>query len=199
MEESIILKTENYVRDFFETKSPHWILYHNIEHTLDTVKACEEIGYGMNLNNEWIEILLLSAWFHDTGYLESPENHEAESVQVAKKFLGSINYDPVKLSRVQDCINSTKLSNVPKDLLQEIICDADLCSLGQKNYFELNDKLKIEIEQREKRKIDNFSWLKRSLHFLKSHHFYTNYAKRQFDKQLKKNIITIESMLSTNP
>ena len=91
---------------------------------------------------------------------------------------------------------ATKINNIPKNGLEKIIADADLISLGQKNYYELNELLKLEIEKRENRKIDNLVWLKRSLRFLQSHKFYTKFAQETLRAGLDKNIDIVKNEIN---
>lgn len=190
---------EKDITNLFEEHLPYWALYHNLNHTIETVEGCKEIGMGSDLNEDDLNTLVIAAWFHDVGYLESDKNHEELSAKRAREYLVAkkINEDSIK--SVTDLILSTKLKNKPNNLLEQIICDADLISLGQKQYFELNEKLKQEIELRENNQIKNISWLKRSLKFLKSHQFNSNYAKRKFNKQLERNklLITKKILLSS--
>ena len=191
----IVEKTAKYVTNLFEIKNPNWAVYHDLKHTTDTVKGCNEIGKGQSIGHEDLEILTISAWFHDTGYFESPDRHEEASAELAKNFLEMNNYSSSKIKDIIDCIIATKISNKPKNILEAIICDSDLISLGQKNYHKLNDQLKLEIELREGKKIKEISWLKRSLKFLLAHNFYTEYAQINFNSQLKKNISELQDKI----
>ena len=71
----IIQKTAEYVTNLFDKKLPKWAVYHDLKHTIDTVKGCKRIGSGEYINKEDLEMLILASWFHDTGYLESPDRH----------------------------------------------------------------------------------------------------------------------------
>ncbi len=162
---NLIKIIEKDIANLFRDHLPYWALYHNLNHTIETVEGCKEIGMGSELNEDDLNTLVIAAWFHDVGYLESDKNHEELSAKRAREYLlaKKINEDSIK--SVTDLILSTKLKNKPNNLLEQIICDADLISLGQKQYFELNEKLKQEIELRENKQIKNISWLKRSLKF----------------------------------
>lgn len=192
---AIIEKTKKYVADIFETSLPNWAVYHNLQHTIDTVKGCKKIASGSKCSSAELEILIIAAWFHDTGYLESPKDHEKISAAICKSFLIKNKYAPENIESIIKCIIATKLNHNPQNMLEAIICDADLISLGQKKYHELNDLLKLEIELRENKKIDDFAWLKRSLKFLQSHKFHTGYAQVHFNSQLEKNVQDIQEQI----
>ena len=84
---TLLQKTSKFVTQLFEKELPNWAVYHDLNHTLETVEGCLEIGKGSDLNDEDLEILLIAAWFHDTGYTLSWVNHEERSAAMAKKFL----------------------------------------------------------------------------------------------------------------
>ena len=93
----IVERTAKYVTNLFEIKLPNWAVYHDLKHTTDTVKGCNEIGRGQSIGHEGLEILTISAWFHDTGYFESPDRHEEASAKLAKNFLEMNNYSSSKI------------------------------------------------------------------------------------------------------
>ncbi len=187
-----------YVTDLFKEKLPDWAVYHDLWHTIETVEGCEEIGRASFLSEEDLEILYIAAWFHDTGYIYRADGHEEKSSKIASEFLNSKKYPKEKIDKVIRCILATKVSNHPNNLIEGIICDADLISLGTTDYIEKNNLLKKEMETRENKKISEFEWLKRSLIFLSSHKFYTKYARHNYDNQLKINIQNLKEMLSNH-
>ena len=192
---TILDKSSKYVSRFFEKKLPEWAIYHNLQHTIETVNGCLEIGKGSNLKEDDLEIVCIAAWFHDIGYIYLVEGHEEKSVEICMNFLKSNNYPAIKISKVTNCILATKIINHPKNLLEFIICDSDLISLGRTDYFEKNDLLKLEIEMRSGKKISDEQWLRRSAKFLSSHSYYTEYAKLNFNLQLRENLLTLQKQI----
>ena len=192
---TILDKSSKYVSQFFEKKLPEWAVYHNLQHTIETVNGCLEIGKGSNLKEDDLEIVCIAAWFHDIGYIFKTEGHEEKSAEISLNFLKSNDYPPNKISKVTNCILATKIINHPKNLLESIICDSDLISLGRTAYFEKNDLLKLEIEMRSSKKISDEQWLRRSAKFLSSHKYYTEYAKLNFNLQLRENFLTLQKQI----
>jgi predicted metal-dependent HD superfamily phosphohydrolase len=194
-EKTILEKSSIYVSQFFKKKLPEWAVYHNLQHTIETVNGCLEIGKGSNLNEHELEVLYIAAWFHDIGYIFNSDGHEEKSVEICENFLKSNDYPSNKISTVTDCILATKIINHPENLLEFIICDSDLISLGRTDYFEKNDLLKLEIEMRSGKKINDEQWLRRSAKFLSSHNYYTEYAKLNFNHQLRENFLTLQKQI----
>jgi predicted metal-dependent HD superfamily phosphohydrolase len=177
-----------YIKELFKEKLPAWAVYHNLSHTIDTVNACEEIGNRSGLSKEELNLLNIAAWFHDAGYIYQAEEHEEKSADLASEFLRSKNCEDNKIIKVIECIKATKVAISAKNLPEFVICDADLISLGSADYFKKNELLKLETALREKRKIDDLAWLERSLKFLSSHKYYTDYARENYGPQLTENI-----------
>lgn len=195
-QEEIINKISDYVKLYFIKNLPGWIRYHNLDHTIETVEGCLEIGSGLKISNTEKEILIIAAWFHDIGYNISANEHEKESVNIAENFLKSINYPNEKINRVSEIIRATKITNVAENILEQIIKDADLISLGKKSFNSKNDLLKKEIELRDKIKIKNISWIKRSVEFLSTHQFLTDYAKEIYNNQQSENLRILREQLN---
>ena len=193
---NLLENISEYVTKLFKEKLPEWATYHDLWHTIETVKGCEEIGKGSGLLEENLEILKIAAWFHDTGYFFQANEHEEKSCEISSEFLATRNYREDKANKVNACIMATKISSIPKNLLESVICDADLISLGRPDYLEKNNLLKFEIELRENKKISELDWLKRSLNFLSTHKYYTKYACKNFEPQLKVNIKILEKMIN---
>jgi predicted metal-dependent HD superfamily phosphohydrolase len=193
--DTLIVKSSKLVSQYFIEKLPKWAVYHNLQHTIETVNACLEIGRGSNLTEDNLEVLGIAAWFHDTGYMFKTVGHEEKSAEIALSFLKENNYESSGIAKVVDCIMVTKISISPKNLNEFIMRDSDLISLGGTDYLIKNDLLKLEIEKREKKKINEITWLRRSIHFLLSHGFYTEYAKLNFNAQRRKNILALQKQI----
>jgi predicted metal-dependent HD superfamily phosphohydrolase len=191
----LTIKVSGFVKELLEKKLPGWALYHSLQHTIDTVNGCMEIGRGSQVTDEEIVILSVAAWFHDTGFTKTVEGHENVSIEIGLSFLNSHDVSEEFKEKISDCILATCLNAKPTNLLEKIICDSDLISLGRQDYYDKNDLLKREIELRDKCEISNYEWTKRSVQFLDSHQYHTDYAKNTFDSGLQKNRITMHNQL----
>ena len=85
--EQLILETEKYVSSLLNDHLPREFVYHNLSHTQRVVAATKQIIEGENVSEEDTHKLLITAWFHDTGYTKGKDNHEEASVVIAKAFL----------------------------------------------------------------------------------------------------------------
>jgi HD superfamily phosphodiesterase len=191
----VLSKVKEYIGNTFRGEGSSESYYHNFTHTAEVAKAAEEIAYASGINESDKEALLIAAWFHDVGHIKKCEGHEDISIELAKKFLEEIQYPNDGIQKVISLINATRLPRNPQNLLEEIICDADLHHLGT-NEFEKNaNLLKSEVEARNGNRIADSEWLKNNLEFMDKHKFYTEYAKQRFETQKNINYIMTKKKL----
>lgn len=187
----IIEKTKAFATDLLTNTLDPKYLYHNLKHTERVVKFTKELSEAHHLSKEDFEILLLTAWLHDTGYIKGVKDHEESSCIIAQDFLNKEGYDPIKIQKVIDYIRATKRYYEPKNLHEKIIRDADSSHFGQKSYWETSDYLREELALLGIVDYSSREWSNANLEmFKKEHQFYTSYAKENWqagkDKNLKK-------------
>jgi len=196
MNTTFLNKVKEYVEKTFDEKGLSKRQYHNYKHTIDVVNVTEEILNSININSDDKEVVLIAAWFHDTGYTKCCDGHEDVGVELAKDFLEKFNYAEERLGKVAGLIRATRMPRKPKNLLEEIICDADLYHLGT-NEFDVKTKLfRNELEDEMGRNISEIEWLENNLKFMKEHKFYTSYAKEKYATQKNINYIKLKKKLN---
>jgi uncharacterized protein len=156
--------------------APHF-LYHNTQHAQDVCTAARQIALGENVGEHDTALLLTAALFHDAGLLCGLEHHEANSCDIARKYLPQFAYTDAEVDQICDIIMATRLPQTPKDKLGEIICDADLDYLGRNDFFILSKRLFSELEITHGLKTER-AWDEQQVSFLKSHHYFTETAIR---------------------
>ncbi|ELR73024.1 hypothetical protein C900_00104 [Fulvivirga imtechensis AK7] len=193
---NILVSAESYVRQLFSKQLPDKLCFHNLAHTEMVVKASKEISQGMQLTNEEREIILIAAWFHDTGYIRTYAGHEEESKNIAREFLQKNQYTPLKISKVLTCIAATQLEKAPKEISEKVLRDADLYHLSSSNYFKWLGLLRKEWETVLDSKVSDDQWHLQNLDFLHQHNYCTAYGQKKLEKgkqaNLKKNIQALE-------
>jgi len=142
-----------------------------------------------------MEILLLAAWFHDTGYTTTANGHEERSAGIAERFLKAEGCSNRTIEHVKACILATRMPQRPQSILQRVLCDADLSSLGKKSFLRQNELLRQEMERREGRLIDEMAWLHRSYRFLRRHRFTTRYGRTVLEAGKQANIVRLRRLM----
>lgn len=192
---TIITESRDFVKKLLGERLAPWVSYHDFRHTDETVEAAREIGTASGLGDGDMEVLLLAAWFHDTGYTEIANGHEERSIVIATDYLTRHQYPAENLGKISGCIMATKVPQRPKNLLERVICDADMLFLGREEFFRKNDLLKDEIEEREGKVIPVADWLKRSIEFLSGHVYHTDYCRNKLSAGVLQNIEILREQL----
>ncbi len=174
---------------------PDNMVYHNLNHTREVVKAARKIGSYINLGDEDMEVLLISAWFHDTGFVKDYEKHEEESIKFVKEFFKESGYPEENQERIIACIKSTQINVEPQTLIERVLHDADFMHLSKKSYFDKLLLLKSELDKTSgKVKSDN-QWYDENLEFLENHKYYTEYGKTVLAPKVEKNVLAQQKMI----
>lgn len=193
--ESILNLAADYVTNLFKFNLPQEITYHNLTHIKEAVKIAEEIGKNSKLKPTEIEMLLLAAWFHDIGMVYQYSKHEEKSAEICRAFLTDHDYSRDNIKTVVNIILSTRLPQKPKNLLEKIMCDADLSYIG-KNKFDLRSQLlREEWKNMLSQNFSDYEWLKANIDFLLANKFHTKSAKSLFNKQRKENLAKLQKKL----
>jgi len=195
MNYELIEKVKEYVLSLLQSRISSNHVYHDVDHTRNVAETTEIIGRASNLSDEELEIVIIAAWFHDLGYVEKVEGHEEISAKFAEEFLLKENYPIEKIEKVKKCILATKVPQNPQNILEQIICDADLSHLGKKSFKHRNDLFREEFEFYFGRQLSEAEWLKKSIDFLNNHKFFTEFARREYDEQKSKNLEKLKEEL----
>lgn len=196
----LLADTEKYITDFFKEHIPTEYVFHDIQHTKNVVEAVLLIGEAFSLTEKELEILQLAAWFHDLGYAEGSEGHEERGCAVAEEFLSQKDYPPEDIDQIKACILATKVPHQPKDLLEEIICDADLSHLGKDIYWDRCGRLRQELVLTKKMLMSEQEWVDFELDFMLQHQYQTEVGTALYNKRKRKHIRQLQKQkMRLNP
>ncbi|EDP98405.1 Pycsar system effector family protein [Kordia algicida OT-1] len=187
--ETLIAEVEKYVIDFLNKKVDQSYVYHNLTHTKSVVAKTKELIEGLGIEEKQANLLIIAAWFHDTGYVNGIDGHEEESVKIATAFLKNHEISEEDLNVINQLILATKMGRKPENLLEQIISDADCGHIGSKNFAEVTELLRKEIELTQGESISESDWLKENIRFLSEQHtFHTSFASKNWQKRKGKNL-----------
>lgn len=191
----ILEKTQNYVTTHFESSHNAKLIYHNLDHTLNVVKACRKIADKCGICGDELEMLLVAAWFHDVGYLSELNNHEKIGALEARLFLTGNGVQEAFISQVEKCILATRIPQNPRDKLSAILCDADLFHVSQPDFLANLHFFWDEMKAINGEKQTEIHYLENTLRFFEAHEFKTKYGKSTLDLGKKKNLEQIKRLL----
>lgn len=195
LQTEVLDKTQQFVESLFAKQLPPHFIYHNLKHTKEVVAAVQVIGTGSHLSEPDLETVLLAGWLHDTGYCFRNEHHEDESIRVARQVLMEQEFPAARIAQVIGCIEATKSPQQPKNVLEEVLCDADMYHTTSEAYLEKAELLRQEVMEISKSVIGKKEWMYTNREFLKSLRFYTDFAKFEMEPAKEKNIKRIKKAL----
>ncbi len=192
-----------FIEDLLDSSLPENLVYHCKEHTLKYVfNAVDRLAVSESISENDHVLLLVSVLFHDVGYVFKMEEHEKTGIDFARKILPDYGFQPEEIEKIAEIIQSTKVKIVdglplqcPGDnIMFQIICDADLDSLGREDYPQRSWALYMENTNLGA-VIDLKDWWKGQWIFLNRHEYFTK-SNTEFRKEGKrKNLEYVKTKL----
>lgn len=168
LEDTILAKFDNEIRDDLK--------YHNRKHTVHVYTQVELLGRAEKVKDEDMLLLRTAGLLHDIGYLVDYMNHKKASCDFTRGFLPGFQYSEGQINKVCKLIMATQESGDQANLLERIICDANLDFLGRVDYPKVS--LSLYKEMKALKKVGSFEeWRKDQTRLLQNHEFYTNTAR----------------------
>ncbi len=189
MNSAILKLAEKHIHNLYASENSSGnLLYHSEAHAREVVDKINEIAKQYDLSDQQLTALNLAGWFHDAGHLyTTPTDHEKKSVELAEQWMKENGVEQDIRDMVKELILATKLETPPKNIVEQIIKDADTYNFGTKEFKKTDKLLKEEMRLR------NFTtllsnWKENKINTLQNHQFYTDYAKRVLNDAKEKNI-----------
>lgn len=179
------LKT--YTMNRLAKELPPNLEYHGLHHTHDVLDAAERLGSLANLDADDAFLLKTAALYHDFGFIVQSAEHEQVSAELASRILPDFDFTEEQITRVQGMIMATRLPQTPHNFLEELICDADLDSIGREDFIITSHNLLRELRARGA-VIHMKQWYETQLRFLSGQTFWTRVAKDLRDDGKRRNI-----------
>ena len=190
-------RLQEFIIKKLESEIPETCYYHNTGHVLDVLRAAEMIGEREKVSDSEMELLKVAVLFHDSGFTVNPKNHEQIGCDFAKEFLPAYEYTSQEIETVCGMILATRYPQKPNNLLEEIICDADLDYLGRDDFFSIGNNLMKEMNLNGSIK-DERDWNKLQESFLESHHYFTLTSNELRNEKKKAHLTKIREMNRKN-
>lgn len=171
--------------------------YHNISHTLDVMKQAQRIASKEGVNDNHDLLLLKTATlFHDSGFLFVYKGHEEKSCEIANENLKEV-FNRTDLQKIFGMIMATKIPQTPHNLLEQIICDADLDYLGRNDFEPISKQLHKEFITF---KIipEDCVWDHIQIKFFETHHYFTKTAITKRNKIKLKHLAILKERSNWN-
>jgi len=188
----LLEEVKHFVLLFFKSHDDKHFSYHNKAHTQDVVGAVTQIANHYQLNDEDFFIVSAAAWFHDTGYSGGVADHETRSAQIATDFLTGLNVDAAIIDKVKSCIMATRMPQNPTNLLENILCDADLFHLGTDDFLRKSKLMRKETELLTGVPMDKQQWRQKTIDLLEKQQYHTDYCRLLLGDKKDRNIAKLK-------
>jgi uncharacterized membrane-anchored protein YitT (DUF2179 family)/HD superfamily phosphodiesterase len=173
-------KVYDHLMPRLEIELPAWQTYHNAGHTRYVIDHAELLAVAEQVKDEELVLLKTAALFHDAGILQQSQGHEEISCIMAREILPAYGYNSHQIEHICRMIMATQLPQSPQDLLGQILCDADLYYLMEKNYAATAENLFLELRHRGEI-ANETEWLLRQIEFLSNHSYFTKTANSRLE------------------
>jgi predicted metal-dependent HD superfamily phosphohydrolase len=195
MESALIDQAKSLAEEVYKDPVFEKYFFHNLRHTEDVVSAVKDIGMRSELSAEEMEFTLVAAWLHDLGYKYGAENHEESSARLAEEFMDRLSIPPKKIKAISSAIQSTRLPQQPRSLIERVLCDADLFHLSNQTFEEKSELLRKEWKATGFREMTDQEWIQHNIDFMAEHKYHTPYGQTLLAEGKKKNIKRLKKTL----
>ncbi len=173
---------------------PKELYYHGVHHTLDVLRSAQIIGKEEKISDEEMFLLKVAVLYHDAGFVKVYRNHEEVACDMAKAELPKSGFTDKEIEIICGMIVATKIPQTPQTQLEKIIADADLEYLGTDNFEKIGrtlfEEVKIFLDVESERQ-----WNIIQMNFLKSHHYFTAFCKKNREAEKQKHLKIIEKIV----
>ena len=122
------------------------LTYHSPSHTEDVLQQLERIAAAESITDTRLLLLMrIAALFHDTGFLRTYKKHEEASCVILQEMMDTSQFDESEIKLINGMIMATKIPQLPHNLPEMIICDADLDYLGRNDFETISNSLMNEF------------------------------------------------------
>lgn len=188
-------KAKETIVHHLEQNLPSDLFYHGIHHTFDVFDAALVIAANEKIDSaDDLTLLKTAALFHDSGFTIDASKHEECGCDLAREILPACDYSDSQIDQICGMIMATKIPQQPLNLLERIICDADLDYLGRDDFFKIGDTLYQELKAFDKIK-DVTQWNQLQISFLSNHQYHTEFSRGNREIKKQENLQEIQNIL----
>ncbi|MCA9496280.1 MAG: HD domain-containing protein, partial [Nanoarchaeota archaeon] len=185
---------KKYLFGRFENELAPNLFYHGIHHTRDDVlPAAIKLANLEGVKGNDLLRLKTGALYHDSGYMYLYPRNEIVGVLLAWYSLPIFGFFNDDLNSIEEIIMATEIKlfggkkiQMPdsNNILQKIMCDADLDYLGRDDFLEISENYRLELMEYGERYTLK-KWKDNNLLFLKNHRYFTESARdlREINKE----------------
>ncbi len=175
------------------------LYYHGLHHTLDVLRVAKTLCGSEGVHGRGLILVKTAALYHDCGFVKNKHaGHEYEGCLIARASLPGFGYTTEDIEAICGMIMATKIPQSPTNLLEEIICDADLDYLGRADFYPIGETLFEELAAYNLISGEQ-AWNRLQVSFLTAHRFHTHTNKLLREPVKQQYLEELKGLVATYP
>lgn len=190
------LAVKTFILGKLRRELPEKLRYHGYHHTLDVLRVAAQLCRQEGISPKETVLVKTAALFHDCGFVKNKHtDHEAVGCEIARGTLPNFGFSAVDIEKICAMIMATKIPQSPKNLTEQIICDADLDYLGRPDFYPIASSLFDELQAYQIIG-DEKVWNKIQVKFLDDHRFWTKTNLRDREPEKRQRLAELQAVVA---
>jgi uncharacterized protein len=158
-----------------ESELPSFLTYHSPLHSAYVLKQAELIAAHENITAEDLILIRIASILHDVGFIRQYKDHEEAGCEIAYSLLQEASFSPDDILKIQGMIMATKIPQMPNNIHEKIVADADLEYLGTDLFPTVSQLLYKELHYLDNQMTQE-DFRRIQIDFLSGHHYHTDFC-----------------------
>ena len=189
----LLRDTALYVKDYYDGHFSEQYYFHHYNRTMNIVRNCDALAVNMNLGRQELKLAHLAAWFLELGYSQDHQNYQVKSVELARKYFKTKDLENGIFEKIEECILSTRVPQQPVSVISQIVCDASMYHLAEKDAVQQADALRAEYAEVSQTIFTDEEWLNENIRLISNHFYFTTCARDLFQKRKERTLATFQA------
>lgn len=189
----LLRDTALYIKDYYTNHFTEQFYFHHYSRTVSIVRNCDALAVHMTMGKQELKLAHLAAWFLELGYCKDYHHYQKRSVELAREFFKAKGLDVDQLTKIEECILSTRIPQQPVSAISQLVCDACMYHLAEKDAVQHADALRAEYEAIPKTQFTDEEWLNENIKMISNHFYFTTSAREMFQKRKDKTLAAFQA------
>ncbi len=184
----LLRETALYIQEYYNTNFTEQYCFHHYNRTMNIVRHCDALATRMDLGKQDSKLVHLAAWFLEAGYCVDYNNPQVKSAELATEYFRNKGVEDEKIETIVECILSTRIPMQAVSTASQIVCDASMYHLAEKDAHPIANSLRAEYAALSLREYTDEEWIKENIIALSNHFYFTASARELYQKRKNKSL-----------
>ncbi|MBY0479431.1 MAG: hypothetical protein K2Q24_17420 [Chitinophagaceae bacterium] len=191
----LLRDTAIYIQDYYKAQDAAKYCFHTYNRTMNIVRNCDALAVALNAGKQEAKLAHLACWFLETGYCTNDADPQQTSAALAKAFFTAKAVDEEKIEVIEECILSTREPRQPVSATAQLVCDAAMYHLADKEAMLLANALRAEHLAIAGKEYSDEEWILENIQTISNHFYFTVAAREAFQKRKEKTLSAYQNKL----